>query len=219
MISAITPLLWTIWRPSFLPWPLETYINGVHNLGVPQPWLFPIFPWIGFSFAGLAIGFFLMSDLARKRGAWIFLTCGAVGVMLVYAAKLVDAQGWQLYAAYDYWHTSPSFFTLRVGMLLVLVLGAYGWCRWGLGQWGFSPLIQLGQTSLLVYWVHIEFVYGRFHILVPRNQSVLGASQGLLIIFLAMLVLSLARTKWKAMAPQVFPLRKSANSPKRAEAR
>src|SRR5690348_6041502 len=40
MISAITPLLWTTWRPSFLPWPLETYVNGVHNLGVPQPWLF-----------------------------------------------------------------------------------------------------------------------------------------------------------------------------------
>ncbi|HEX7895335.1 MAG TPA: hypothetical protein VF447_14150, partial [Terriglobales bacterium] len=59
----------------------------------------------------------------------------------------------------------------------------------------------------------------RFHILVPRSQTVLGASQGLLIIFLAMLVLSLARTKWKAMAPQVFPLRKSASTPKRAEAR
>src|SRR5690242_19542690 len=31
MISAVTPLLWTTWRPSFLPWPLETYVNGVHN--------------------------------------------------------------------------------------------------------------------------------------------------------------------------------------------
>jgi uncharacterized membrane protein len=219
MISAITPLLWTTWRPSFLPWPLETYINGVHNLGVPQPWLFPIFPWIGFSFAGLAVGFLLMSDFARKRGAWIFLACGAVGGVLVYAAKFVDAQGWQLYAAYDYWHTSPSFFALRAGMLLLLVLGAYAWCRWGPGRWGFSPLIQLGRTSLLVYWVHIEFVYGRFHILVPRNQTVLGASQGLLIIFLAMLVLSLARTKWKSMAPQLFAPRKSAGTPKRAEAR
>jgi hypothetical protein len=33
-----------------------------------------------------------------------------------------------------------------------------------LGQWGFSPLIQLGHTSLLVYWVHIEFVYGKYSI-------------------------------------------------------
>ena len=45
LISFTTPLLWTTWRPRFLPWPLESYINGVHNLGTPQAWLFPLFPW------------------------------------------------------------------------------------------------------------------------------------------------------------------------------
>ena len=35
----------------------------------------------------------------------------------------------------------------------------------------FSPLIQLGKTSLLVYWVHIEFVYGRFSILRKEQQT------------------------------------------------
>src|SRR5271165_3338893 len=48
VISLLTPLLWTTWRPRFLPWPLESYINGVHNLGTPQAWLFPIFPWTAF---------------------------------------------------------------------------------------------------------------------------------------------------------------------------
>jgi hypothetical protein len=62
---------------------------------------------------------------------------------------------------------------------------------------GFSPIIQLGKTSLLVYWVHIEFVYGRLSILPKHKCSVLQASLGLLIIFLAMLVLSLLRTNWK----------------------
>ena len=28
----------------------------------PQPWLFPIFPWTAFAFAGLALGFVLQSD-------------------------------------------------------------------------------------------------------------------------------------------------------------
>src|ERR1700732_251801 len=28
-ISALTPLLWTTWRPRFLPWELESYIDGV----------------------------------------------------------------------------------------------------------------------------------------------------------------------------------------------
>ena len=65
IISLLTPLLYTTWRPLSLPWPLESYIDGVHNLGTPQQGLFPIFPWTGFAFAGLAIGFLLQTEWAR----------------------------------------------------------------------------------------------------------------------------------------------------------
>src|SRR5579864_8535318 len=30
IVAMITPPLWTTHRPKFLPWPLESYINGVH---------------------------------------------------------------------------------------------------------------------------------------------------------------------------------------------
>ncbi len=211
-ISALTPLLWTAWRPRFLPWQIETYINGVHNLGSPQPWLFPIFPWTGFAFAGLALGVILVSGWAQKMGGSIFLATGICGLGVVYLSKFVDSRAWQVYPVYDYWHTSPNFFAARVGLLLVLVFAGYAWCRWGLGQVGFSPLIQLGHTSLLVYWVHIEFVYGRFHILPPRSQTIMGASKGLLIIFLSMLALSLARTMWKAHSAPFLAWRKLTSS-------
>jgi uncharacterized membrane protein len=203
-ISALAPLLWTTWRPRFLPWEIETYINGVHNLGAPQPWLFPVFPWTAFAFAGLAFGFLILSDSARKLGASGFLLAGAAGLVLIYGAKFLDSRPWQVYPVYDFWHTSPTFFAIRLGMLLLLVLMAYAWCRWGLGQRGFSPLIQLGNTSLLVYWVHIEFVYGRFSILHHRSQTIAGATRGLITIFLAMLVLSLLRTKWMGSVRDMF---------------
>jgi fucose 4-O-acetylase-like acetyltransferase len=109
----------------------------------------------------------------------------------------LDARPLQLYSTYDYWHTSPNFFLVRVGMMLVILTVAYLWCRWGAGQVGFSPLIQLGQTSLLVYWVHIEFVYGRLSILPKRSVDIPTASLGLLTIFLAMLLLSVLRTQFK----------------------
>jgi fucose 4-O-acetylase-like acetyltransferase len=116
------------------------------------------------------------------------------------------------YAAYDYWHTSPNFLMTRVGLLLVIAFLSYAWCRWGLGTLGFSPLIQLGQTSLLVYWVHIEFVYGRFSILPKQAQSIAMASRGLLEIIVFMLVLSLLRTRinwknvdWKKMVRRAQP--------------
>lgn len=196
-ISAFTPLLWTTWRPRFLPWEIESYVDGVHSLGQPQPGLFPIFPWGAFAFAGLALGFLLMSARAKKIGAYAFLLIGVSGIVLVFVSKFLDSRGLRIYPVYDYWHTSPSFFIIRVGMLLLLTTFAYGWCRWGPGQWGFSPLIQLGKTSLLVYWVHIELVYGKFAILPHRSQTIAGASKGLLAIFLLMLALSFLRTTFR----------------------
>ena len=190
-ISILTPLLWTTWRPRWLPWPLESYINGVHNLDVPQPWLFPMFPWSAFAFAGLAVGLFLWGDWARRHeGRAVSLLAGA-GLLGIGLARWADLHGPTLYPVYDFWHTSPNFFLIRAGLLLVILLASHAWCRWGLGARGFS---QLGQTSLLVYWVHIEFVYGRFSILGKRGQSIAVASYGLLAIFAAMLALSVAKT-------------------------
>jgi uncharacterized membrane protein len=203
-ISLLTPLLWTSWRPRWMPWPLESYVNGVHNLGEPQPWLFPIFPWSGFAFMGLAVGFFLLSDGARRRGAATFGMAGVGGVGLIYLARWLDARPRQLYATYDFWHTSPNFFLIRVGMLLIILAAAYLWCSWGAAQRGFSPFLQLGRASLLVYWVHIEFVYGRFSILPKRAVGIRTASLGLLAIFLSMVLLSVLRARFKGRGAEAW---------------
>jgi uncharacterized membrane protein len=196
-ISFVSPLVWTSWKPQWLPWYLETYLDGVHNLGAPQPWLFPIFPWAAFAFAGMAVGFVILSERARLHEARTALALGFTGILVGAAALWAEAQPRQLYAVDDFWHTSPNFFLLRVGILLVILLAAYAWCRWGAPARMFSPLVQLGQTSLLVYWVHIEFVYGRLSILPKRNSTVPQATLGLLAIFVAMLVLSIIRTRTK----------------------
>ena len=197
LISLFTPPLWTTWRPRWLPWPLESYIDGVHNLGAPQSWLFPIFPWAAFAFAGLAVGFVLQSPWVRGREARIFLALGAGGVAVVEAARWVNARPWHVYATYDFWHTSPSFFVIRLGMLMAILSGSYAWCRWGAAQWGFSPLIQLGKASLLVYWVHMEFVYGRLSILHKHKVGIPAATAGLLAIFVGMVALAAFRTRMK----------------------
>jgi uncharacterized membrane protein len=199
LISLLTPPLWTTWRPDWLPWPIESYINGVHNLGTPQSWLFPLFPWAGFAFAGLGVGFILQSPWAQVRETQVFLSFGLVGAVLIELSRWLDRQPRQLYAVYDYWHTSPDFFLIRVGMLLVILTASYAWCRWGMATWGFSPVIQLGQASLLVYWVHIEFVYGRVSILAKRAQGISSASWGLVAISAAMVALAYIRTHAKGV--------------------
>jgi uncharacterized membrane protein len=201
VIALLTPLLYTTWRPTWLPWPLESYIDGCHNLGSPQPWLFPLFPWAAFAFAGLAAGFILFSDRGNSSGAKVATMFAAIGAAAIVVARQLDHSSFQLYSTYDYWHTSPNFLMMRIGMLLVIVFLSYAWCRWGWATRGFSPMIQLGQTSLLVYWVHIEFVYGRFSLMPKRAENIAGATRGLLEITLFMLLLSLLRTRidWKKL--------------------
>jgi uncharacterized membrane protein len=197
VVAILTPPLWTTHRPKFLPWPLESYINGVHIFDKPQPWLFPLFPWSAFAFAGLAVGFYLFSGFAKRKQGLAFAVLGGAGILAGSLSTVFDSSLFRLYAVYDYWHSSPNFFLMRCGILLVILFLVYAWCRWGLAQKGFSPIIQLGNTSLLVYWVHIEFVYGRFSILPKGQCGALKATAGLLTIFLAMVALSVARTTWK----------------------
>lgn len=197
LIALATPPLWTTHRLRWLPWPLESYINGVHNLGAPQPWLFPAFPWVAFAFAGLAFGFMVFSPWARTHEATAFVLAGLAGVSFVFLGQWLDARPRQLYAVYDFWHTSPNFFLVRTGVLLAIVFLAFAWCRWGLALKGFAPVIELGRTSLFIYWLHIEFVYGRFSILPKRSQSILAATVGILVIFAVMVAIAAIRNRAK----------------------
>ena len=122
-VALMTPLLWTSARLSWLPWPLESYLNGVHAFGRPQPWLFPLFPWSAFAFAGLAVGFLLFSDVAKRKEAAVFACIAGIGVLACALSLLFDAGPIHLYspAIYDYWHTSPNFFLMRCGILLLIL--------------------------------------------------------------------------------------------------
>jgi len=194
-IVLFTPPLWTTHQPRWLPWYLESYVNGVHTFANPQPWLFPVFPWAAFAFIGLAAGFLLVSPWAQSHEFAIVSFLGAGGAVLLVSMGAVSALARRFYAVYDFWHTSPDFFLGRVGVLFLLLPLSYAWCRWGWGRRGLRPLIELGQASLLVYWLHIEFVYGRFSILGKGAQSIPAATAGLAVICAAMVALAVMRNR------------------------
>src|SRR5207302_918843 len=57
--------------------------------------------------------------------------------------------------------------------------------------------LRICRASLFVYWLHIEFVYGRFSILPKRSQSILSATTGIVIIFAAMVAVAAIRNRAK----------------------
>src|SRR5262249_51043544 len=66
-----------------------------------------------------------------------------------------------IYQSSSFWTSSPTFFALRAGLMLVAVSLLYGIQAW----FPSSPralgfLERLGRHSLLVYWIHVELVYG-----------------------------------------------------------
>jgi uncharacterized membrane protein len=203
-IVLATPALWTTMRPRWLPWFLESYINGVHTYDAPQVWLFPIFPWTGFAFAGLALGCFLFDDWATQHLAKTIGLLGILGAVLFFISLGVDRLPLRYFAPYDYWHTSPAFFLARIGVLLIFFPLSYAWCRWGLGAARFRPIMWLGQTSLLVYWVHIVFVYGHLSIMRKHEQTIPAASMGIIVITAAMILLAVVRLHWKGHGAELL---------------
>ncbi|HEY4580345.1 MAG TPA: heparan-alpha-glucosaminide N-acetyltransferase domain-containing protein [Candidatus Acidoferrales bacterium] len=197
-VALVTPPLWTTYRPRWLPWYFETYVNGVHRFDRPQAYLFPLFPWAAFAFAGLAAGCFLVSAWARRRNFLAVGITAAAGAALFLLGLWFDSRPRQLYAVYDFWHTSPNFFLMRIGLVTGIMLAGYAWCRWVPALWGFSPVVELGRQSLLVYWVHIPLAYGGLSILKKRAQDIPTATAGVIALTLAMIALAAFRNRTQA---------------------
>jgi len=199
--ALLTPPLWNT-QLRALPWWLASYINGGHTDYTPRGWFFPIFPWSGFLFVGVAAGLVVMRARRQQREGVTIVVLAALGGTAALLSRWLDHLPGQFYAVYNYWLTSPNFFLARAGLLLVILAACYGWCALKPGRW-WSPVEQLGSTSLLVYWVHIELVYGRLSILPKHRVSFATASWGLAAIVVSMTLLSLLKTRWDARRREV----------------
>ncbi len=122
---------------------------------------FSFFPWAGFVFAGAAIGVLIdrTRDAASERRLIAWFGAGGVALWILSA---VSAHGPSLFGPSDFWRTAPSFFFLRVGVMVAGIAACYLWEARPrlLGADPFSPMRQFGVTSLFVYWIHVEMVYG-----------------------------------------------------------
>ena len=155
-ISLATPVVRTARWLDWLPDPIEWYFRPF-----PGRTNFTLFPWAGFVFAGAAAGTAIDRFRLVRRTGRLQLRLGLAGAALAgmaYCASFLPS----IYERSDFWTSSPTFFLLRTGLLILVLPLGYLWehapGRHKSNLW--SPLEELGKASLFVYWIHVEMVYG-----------------------------------------------------------
>jgi len=196
--------------PGWLPQPLTSYLGGQR----PMAW-FSLFPWGAWALVGVAVGHAWVGtsrDEARHRRCFrhTFLA-GAALTAGVTVVRMIDSFAIN-YPTEVIRQMGPGIFFHRLGLIGMMAGIGFVWCRWRAGR--FSILRQFGQTSLLVYWVHIEFCYGSM-VYALRGRFQVGGGAALVgLLTLLMLGLSLAKTRY--LRPTVDWLRSRFRSPRSA---
>jgi uncharacterized membrane protein len=196
-IAMVTPIVREMRILDPLPDPIEAYLRPVPGLTN-----FTLFPWAGFVFAGTAVGLFIdraSDEMLERRLMPRLAASGALIAAAGYAAACLPS----IYERSNFWTSSPTFFFLRAGLLTLAVAAAYAWERSRAG-WGWSPMVQLGRTSLFIYWIHIELVYGLIAEPIKRKLPFGWTVAAFVLFTVAMLGVSIVKTRvverWKGRA-------------------
>lgn len=181
------------WPDSLQP-RLEAYIRP--NGGWGQ---FSLFPWIAFVLVGGAVGVWIATPRAADAEPRFHAHLAAAGAVVT-AAGL---GGMLLPSPFDhsyFWTNSLSYFLIRAGGMTLAISGAWWWlARPNARPWG--PIMLFGQTSLFVYWVHVELAYGLFSAAWKRSLTIPQAAIG----YVAFCVLMYVAARWWARRTAAGP--------------
>jgi uncharacterized membrane protein len=165
VVTMATPLVRQAGVLAALPDPLEAYIRPL-----PGRSNFALFPWAGFLLAGGIAGELIhaaRTAAQEKRLQIGLLVSGLAGIGLGYAASFQPS----IYPVSNFWTSSPTFFYIRLGICTAMLPIAraidlfHGFMRatfpriFSMDTPG-RVTATLGRSSLFVYWIHVEMVYG-----------------------------------------------------------
>jgi hypothetical protein len=179
-----------------LPAPIGAYLD----MSV-TPSQFPVFPFAAFVLAGAVAGAALgrQDPSTRRRRGLIG------GVFLIAAGIALSAP---LRWIVDFWGVSPAYALIRIGALLLILLGVEAVSR---RTEAVRPLALLGHETLLVYVLHLLMLYGGVVGTSPlaRHFGTLGFAQATGVLVLMLPVVFFAAWAWhrfKARAPHAASL-------------
>ncbi len=159
---------------------------------------FGFFPWASYLAFGMAAGS-VIRITKQEEMPRLMLGLLAIGLGLVIGARYGADLPYSIYPKTEFWLNSPALTLIKLGVVLATLSVAYLWVNAGLETQKWSVFRQLGTTSLLVYWVHIELVYGRW-LGVWKESLGVGGVLLLTAVLLALMVgLSLLQTRYQEL--------------------
>jgi uncharacterized membrane protein len=187
LISALSPLITQIDSPQ-IPWIVRAYF-------VPNFNYFSFFPWGAFLAFGMAAGSVFRLVKKEEMGKvmqWMML----IGLGLIVGGQYFSGLPYSVYTKSEYWLDSPALAANKLGVALTALAFAWVWANGAIAH-RWSLFCQLGTTSLLVYWVHIELVYGRWFGFWKESLTYPQVVLFSIVLIALMTLLSIARTKGK----------------------
>jgi hypothetical protein len=189
-IAFLSPVVSTLnW--SHVPFLIRDYL-------APDLNSFGIFPWGAYLAFGVSAGSIIRAvphEATERTMQW----AAVLGGVLILASQYFANSAITIYAKSDYWLNSPAQVLTKVGVLFIMVAFAFLWTRYGAkDRW--SWIRQFGTTSLLVYWVHIELVYGHASWFFKDSLDIPQTIFAAVAVILLMLLISTIKThpdKWK----------------------
>jgi hypothetical protein len=184
-IACVSPLVSQMhWEA--VPWLVRNYI-------VPDYRTFGFFPWGAYLAFGLSAGSVIRAippDATDRVMQWAAM----LGIGAILVCHYLDGLPYKIYAKSDYWLNSPLQILTKQGVTLAILSAAFVWTRYAAGP-GWSWVRQFGTTSLLVYWVHIELVYGRELFFLKNNLNEAQTLVAAVCVILLMLGISVVKTR------------------------
>jgi hypothetical protein len=152
-------------------------------------------------FAGASIGALL--TWAREGRGRLHVQIALAGLAIVWFGFYAASRP-SIYAQSSFWTSSPTYFAIRVGVMMVAFAALFAleqvMQRFGIG---LPALERFGRRSLFVYWIHVELVYGYATWPIRARLPLWGVGVAYLLFTALIYGAVVAFDRWRLAKPQI----------------
>jgi uncharacterized membrane protein len=195
-VMLLTPVLREV-LPGVLPEALAGYLALWPSTdGRPVVALFPLFPWLAYAAVGAAAGLCWSEAPDRERTEARLVALIALGACIALATSEAWPPIFHLTMRHA-WLVQPLRVAYKLGIVVSLIGVALATSRSR-----NAPLQVLGRSSLLIYWVHLEFAFGIVARPLVRRLELSEWALGSALLLCAMWALAYVRGLRIGLAPR-----------------